>query len=327
MNHYGEEIGLSYLNTDAFTINKPLDKNCNLFIAQSTEGESLWGVVRFDKKIIVSISNKTIYKNTGDFIWALKDDTLSIYDNEGKWIKSIRYVDLGEIDLPYKRKHQDYVFVHKEAVAVRVSGYWGLYYFDGKVLIPHIYKLLDVIWSDYTELPFMFVQKKGSGYGIMNINVLDEADGISDINSIQEVIPCKYDAIYSNDGTRINKELEGDFFLHVVEQNDDGSCTYAGVGDDIFFVKYQADLMECDYFEQRMVRFGAKDKEEHFMCKEFNRFNYIDEDGNSHLRKKNGDNSSFEKEKMVNKSRHVLVYSEDGLSIIGCDNKDHGTVL
>ena len=324
VNHYGEEIALSYLNTDCFDIIAPLDKKDNLFIAKSTEDKSCFGVVRYDKKIIVSLSNKTIYKNTGDYIWALKGDTLSIYNNEGKWVKSIRYVDLGEIELRYG-KHQDYVFVHKEAVAVRVSGYWGLYDFEGNAIFPHIYEMLDAIWSDYTDLPFMFVKKQGSGYGIININVLDETDGIINVNNIKEVIPCKYDAIYSNEGKRI-EELVGNFFLHS-EQDDDGQPFCVGIGDDIFFVKFQANLMECNYFEQRMVRFGAKDKEEHFVCKEFNQYHYIDEDGNLHLRGKNRDKSSIDKEELINTSRHALIYSEDGRTIINCDKSFEGELV
>ena len=166
LNHFGEEVALSYLNTEEFEIIAPLDKEDNLFIAKSTKDKSCLGVVRYDKKIIVALSNKTIYKNTGDYIWALKGDTLLIYDNEGKWKKSIRYVDLGDIELRYRRKHQDYVFVHKEAVAVRVSGYWGLYDFDGDVKIPHIYKFLDAYWvySDYDyESGKEFLT--GDGYG------------------------------------------------------------------------------------------------------------------------------------------------------------------
>lgn len=299
LNHYGEEIDLSYLNSDAFVIKRSLDKNCNLFIAQSTEDESCFGVVRFDKKIIVSISNKTIYENTDNFIWALKGDTLSIYDNEGKWIKSIRYVDLGEIELPYKWKHYDYVFVHKKAIAVRVSGYWGLYDFNGNVLMPHIYKLLDAYWvySDYDSesgekfladsgygcSPLMFVKKRNGGYGIININVLDKTNGILDVNNIKEVIPCKYDAIYS-DGGEIIEELNEHFFQYE-EQDDNGNHWYEGVGDDILFVRYQENLLECDYFERRMLSFDKKDREEHFICKEYNCYYYIDEDGNPHLRK------------------------------------------
>ena len=341
LNHYGEEIGLSYLNTDAYTINKPLDKNCDLFIAQSTEDELLWGVVRYDKKIIVSISNKTIYENTDNFIWALKGDTLSIYDNEGKWIKSIRYVDLGEIDLPYRRKHQDYVFVHKEAVAVRVSGYWGLYDFDGDVKKPHIYKLLDAYWvySDfdyesgkefltgdgYGSSPLMFVKKKNGGYGIININVFDVSNGILDINNIKEVIPCKYNAIFSNDGKRI--ELLKENFFQWEEQCDDGSSVEHGIGDNIFFVKHQENLLECDYFYIEMLSFGKKDKEEHFVCKEFNHYQYIDEDGNPHLRGKNRDKSSIDKEELINTSRHALIYSEDGRTIINCDKSFEGELV
>ena len=308
LNHYGEEIGLSYLNTDAYTINKPLDKKCDLFIAQSTEDELLWGVVRYDKKIIVSISNKTIYENTDNFIWALKGDTLSIYDNEGKWIKSIRYVDLGEIDLPYRRKHQNYVFVHKEAVAVRVSGYWGLYDFDGDVKKPHIYKLLDAYWvySDfdyesgkefltgdgYGSSPLMFVKKKNGGYGIININVFDVSNGILDINNIKEVIPCKYDAVYSNDGKRI-EELKENFFQQYEQDNDRNWVE--GIGDDILFVNYCDGLMECDYFCDRMLSFCKKEKEEHFVCKEFNQYFYIDKVGKYHLRKEYRDSCTYEK--------------------------------
>jgi DNA polymerase III epsilon subunit-like protein len=324
INHFGEEVALSYLNTEEFEITAPFDKDDNLFIAKSIEDESCLGVVRYDKKIIVVLSNKTIYKNTGDYIWALKGDTLSIYNNEGKWIRSIHSVDLGEIELRYG-KHQDYVFIHKEAVAVRVSGYWGLYDFDGNVIIPHIYEMLDAIWSDYTELPFMFVKKRGGGYGIININVLDETDGIFDVNNIKELIPCQYDAIYSNDGKRI-EELKGNFFLHS-EQDDDGQPFCVGIGDDIFFVKFQGNLMECNYFEQRMVRFGAKDKEEHFVCKEFNKYHYIDEDGNLHLRGKNRDKSSIDKEELINTSRHALIYSEDGRTIINCDKSFEGELV
>ena len=324
LNHYGEEIGLSYLNTDAFTINKPLDKNCNLFIAQSTEDESLWGVVRFDKKVIVSISNKTIYENTDDYVWVLKDDTLSIYDNEGKWIKSIQHVDLGEIDLPCRRKQQDYIFVHKEAVAVRVLGYWGLYDFKGNVLIPHIYKLLDAYWvySDYDyksgkefltgdgygSSPLMFVKKMNGGYGIININVLDESYGIRDVNDIKEIIPCKYDAIYSNDGKSFEELMEN--FFQWDEQGDNGNGGLVhGIGDDIFFVKYYDGLMECDYFCTQMLRFGKKDKEEHFVCKElFNENHYIDEDGNPHLRGKQGNQRFFDKEKLIKHLRVILLF-------------------
>lgn len=310
LNQFGEEIVLSYLNTDAFTINRPLDKNCNLFIAQSTEDESLWGVVRFDKKIIVSISNNNIYENTDNFIWALKGDTLSIYDNGGKWIKSIRYVDLGEINLPYRKKHQDYVFVHKKAVAVSVSGYWGLYDFDGNVLIPHIYMLIDAYWvySDYDyesgeeflkgegygSSPLMFVKKKNGGYGIININVFDVTNGILDVNNIKEVIPCKYDAIYSNDGNRI-EELMGNFFQWDEQDYNGNGGLIHGIGDDIFFVKYHDGFMDCDYFCMQMLSFGKMDNAEHFVCKKFIQSHYIDEDGNAHIREKRGDQSSYNK--------------------------------
>ena len=341
LNHFGEEVALSYLNTEEFEITAPLDKEGNLFIAKSIEDDSCFGVVRYDKKIIVALSNKTIYKNTGDYIWALKGDTLSIYNNEGKWVKSIRYVDLGEIELRYRNKHEDYVFVHKEAVAVRVSGYWGVYDFDGDVKIPHIYKLLDAYWvySDYDyesgkefltgdgygSSPLMFVKKKNGGYGIININVFDVTNGILDINNIKEVIPCKYDAVYSNDGKRI-EELKENFFQHYEQDNDRNWVE--GIGDDIFFVKYYDGLMECDYFCTQMLRYGKKDKEEHFVCKElFNEQHYIDEDGNPHLRGKQGNQRFFDKEKFINTSRHALVYSEDGLSIIGCDETFEGDLI
>lgn len=341
VNHYGEEIALSYLNTDCFDIIAPLDKKDNLFIAKSTEDTSCLGVVRYDKKIIVALSNKTIYKNTGDYIWALKGDTLSIYNNEGKWVKSIRYVDMGEIELRYRNKHKDYVFVHKEAVAVRVSGYWGVYDFDGDVKIPHIYKLLDAYWvySDYDyesgkefltgdgygSSPLMFVKKKNGGYGIININVFDVTNGILDINNIKEVIPCKYDAVYSNDGKRI-EELKENFFQHYEQDNDRNWVE--GIGDDIFFVKYYDGLMECDYFCTQMLRYGKKDKEEHFVCKElFNEQHYIDEDGNPHLRGKQGNQRFFDKEKFINTSRHALVYSEDGLTIVGCNKSFEGELI
>ena len=301
LNHHGEEIHLSYLNTESFAVKRPFDKNCNLFIAQSTEEESLWGIVRFDKKIIVSISNNSIFENTDNFIWALKGNTLFIYDNEGKWIKSIQYVDLGEIKLPSYGKHQDYVFVHKEAVAVRVLGYWGVYDFKGNVIIPHIYKLLDtyrvhsdwvhetgeefLIGEGYGSSPLMFVKKRGSGYGIININVFDVTNGILDVNNIKEVIPCKYDAIYYNWGEKV-EELKDNFFQWD-EQKDDG-CSWVvhGIGDDLFFVKLQGNLKECDYFEKKMISFNAKDKEEHFVCREFNGYYYTDEAGKKHLRNK-----------------------------------------
>ena len=341
LNHFGEEVALSYLNTEEFEITAPLDKEGNLFIAKSIEDDSCFGVVRYDKKIIVALSNKTIYKNTGDYIWALKGDTLSIYNNEGKWVKSIRYVDLGEIELRYRNKHEDYVFVHKEAVAVRVSGYWGVYDFDGDVKIPHIYKLLDAYWvySDYDyesgkefltgdgygSSPLMFVKKKNGGYGIININVLDESHGIRDINDIKEIIPCKYDAIYSNDGMII-EELKNNFFQHE-EQDGDGNWV-EGIGDDIFFVSYQDNLLECDYFDMKMLSFGKKDKEEHFLCKEFNQSHYIDEDGNPHLREKHRDQSSYDKGKLINTSRRAfLEYSEDGRTIISCNKTVEGELI
>jgi hypothetical protein len=329
VNHYGEEIALSYLNTDCFDIIAPLDKKDNLFIAKSTEDTSCLGVVRYDKKIIVSLSNKTIYKNTGDYIWALKGDTLSIYNNEGKWVKSIRYVDLGEIELPYRIKHQDYVFVHKDAVAVRASGFWGLYDFDGNTIVPHIYKLIDLYYgcdetglrmgphNSYGSSPLMFVYKRERGYGIINVNVFDTEYGIKDKSCIMEVIPCKYDAVFSNNGKQI--ELLKENFFQWDEQCDDGSSVEHGIGDNIFFVKHQENLLECDYFYIEMLSFGKKDKEEHFVCKEFNQYQYIDEDGNPHLRGKNRDKSSIDKEELINTSRHALIYSEDGISIIGCD--------
>ena len=335
LNHYGEEVALSYLNTEEFEITAPLDKEDNLFIAKSIEDDSCFGVVRYDKKIIVALSNKTIYKNIGDYIWALKGDTLSIYNNEGKWIKSIRNVDLGEIELPYRRRHQDYVFVHKEAVAVRVSGYWGLYDFEGNVLFPHIFEQLDSYWIDndgchsgiyYGSSPLMFVRKKNGGYGIININVFDKSDGIRDVNDIKEIIPCKYDAIFSNDGKRI--ELLKENFFQWEEQCDNGnSCVVHGIGDSIFFVKHQENLLECDYFYIEMLSFGEKDKEEHFVCKEFNQYQYIDEDGNPHLRGKNRDKSSIDKEELINTSRHALIYSEDGISIIGCNETFEGDLI
>ena len=337
VNHYGEEIALSYLNTDCFDIIAPLDKKDNLFIAKSTEDTSCLGVVRYDKKIIVSLSNKTIYKNTGDYIWALKGDTLSIYNNEGKWIRSIHSVDLGEIELPYRRKHQDYVFVHKEneAVAVRVSGYWGLYDFDGNTIFSHIYEQLDTYWIDrcgldhsgnyYGNSPLMFVKKKNGGYGIININVFDNSDGIRYVDDIKEIIPCKYDAIFSNDGKRI--ELLKENFFQWEEQCDDGSSVEHGIGDNIFFVKHQENLLECDYFYIEMLSFGEKDKEEHFVCKEFNQYQYIDEDGNPHLRGNNRDQSSCDKEELINTSRHAIVFSEDGISIIGCDETFEGDLI
>lgn len=337
VNHYGEEIALSYLNTDCFDIIAPLDKKDNLFIAKSTEDTSCLGVVRYDKKIIVSLSNKTIYKNTGDYIWALKGDTLSIYNNEGKWIRSIHSVDLGEIELPYRRKHQDYVFVHKknEAVAVRVLGYWGLYDFEGNAIFPHIYEQLDTYWIDrygfhhsgiyYGSSPLMFVKKKNGGYGIININVFDNSDGIRYVDDIKEIIPCKYDAIFSNDGKRI--ELLKENFFQWEEQCDDGSSVEHGIGDNIFFVKHQENLLECDFFNIEMLSYGEKDKEEHFVCKEFNQYHYIGEDGNPHLRGKNRDQSSCDKEELINTSRHALVFSEDGISIIGCDKTFKGDLI
>ena len=338
VNHYGEEIALSYLNTDCFDIIAPLDKKDNLFIAKSTEDTSCLGVVRYDKKIIVSLSNKTIYKNTGDYIWALKGDTLSIYNNEGKWIRSIHSVDLGEIELPYRRKHQDYVFVHKEneAVAVRVLGYWGLYDFEGNAIFPHIYEQLDTYWIDelgfyhsgiyYGSSPLMFIKKKNGGYGIININVFDKSDGIRDVNDIKEIIPCKYDALYSNNGKKIKKLKEN--FFQWEEQCDDGnSCVVHGIGDNIFFVKHQENLLECDYFYIEMLSFGEKDKEEHFVCKEFNQYQYIDEDGNPHLRGKNRDKGSIDKEELINTSRHALIYSEDGRTIINCDKSFEGELV
>lgn len=335
VNHYGEEIALSYLNTDCFDIIAPLDKKDNLFIAKSTEDTSCLGVVRYDKKIIVSLSNKTIYKNTGDYIWALKGDTLSIYNNEGKWIRSIHSVDLGEIELPYRRKHQDYVFVHKDAVAVRVSGYWGLYDFEGNALLPHIYEQLDTYWIDelgfhhsgiyYGSSPLMFVKKKNGGYGIININVFDNSDGIRYVDDIKEIIPCKYDAIFSNDGKRI--ELLKENFFQWEEQCDDGSSVEHGIGDNIFFVKHQENLLECDYFYIELLSFGKKDKEEHFVCKEFNQYQYIDEDGNPHLRGKNRDKSSIDKEELINTSCHALIYSEDGRTIVGCNKSFEGELI
>ena len=335
LNHYGEEVALSYLNTEEFEITAPLDKEDNLFIAKSIEDDSCFGVVRYDKKIIVALSNKTIYKNIGDYIWALKGDTLSIYNNEGKWIKSIRNVDLGEIELPYRRRHQDYVFVHKEAVAVRVSGYWGLYDFEGNVLFPHIFEQLDSYWIDndgchsgiyYGSSPLMFVRKKNGGYGIININVFDKSDGIRDVNDIKEIIPCKYDALYSNNGKKI-EEFKGNFFQWD-EQGDNGNSSFVhGIGDNIFFVKHQNNLLECDYFYNEMLSYGKKDKEEHFVCKKFNQYHYIDEDGNPHLREIHGDQGSYDKEELINTSRHVLVYSEDGFFIIGCDETFEGDLV
>ena len=335
LNHFGEEVALSYLNTEEFEITAPLDKEGNLFIAKSIEDDSCFGVVRYDKKIIVALSNKTIYKNTGDYIWALKGDTLSIYNNEGKWVKSIHSVDLGEIELRYG-KHQDYVFVHKEAVAVRVSGYWGLYDFEGNAIFPHIYEQLDTYWIDefgfhhsgiyYSSSPLMFVKKKNGGYGIININVFDKSDGIRYVDDIKEIIPCKYDALYSNNGKKIIQLKEN--FFQWEEQCDDGnSCVVHGIGDNIFFVKHQENLLECDFFYIEMLSFGEKDKEEHFVCKEFNQYHYIDEDGNPHLRGKNRDLSSCDKDELTNTSRHALVFSEDGISIIGCDETFEGDLI
>ena len=320
VNHYGEEIALSYLNTDCFDIIAPLDKKDNLFIAKSTEDTSCLGVVRYDKKIIVSLSNKTIYKNTGDYIWALKGDTLSIYNNEGKWVKSIRYVDLGEIELPYRIKHQDYVFVHKDAVAVRVSGYWGLYGFNGDPIIPHIYELIDAyfVGIDFCDgeeymapypgyhcgnSPLMFVRKKGHGYGIINMNVLNKNYGIQDKNNIEEVLPCKYDAIYFNNGKKI-EELNVKFFQRE-EVDDNGDHYDDGIGNDIFFVKYHNNLMECDYFCKDMLDLSgdkSKYKEEHFVCKEFNQYYYVDKEGKYHLRKRYEDDTIYNKINIIKAS-------------------------
>ena len=187
-----------------------------------------------------------------------------------------------------------------------------MYDFDGDVKIPHIYKLLDAYWvySDYDyesgkefltgdgygSSPLMFVKKKNGGYGIININVFDVTNGILDINNIKEVIPCKYDAIYSNGGKQII-DLNGNFFLHE-EQDEKGNSYDVGVGNDILFVKYQNDFMECDYFCENMLALSGekkKFKEEHFVCKEFNQYYYIDVTGKYCLRKKYRDSNTYEK--------------------------------
>ncbi len=57
---------------------------------------------------------------------------------------------------------------------------------------------------NYGKSPLLFVKARGKYYGILaNSN---EAN-----NNEKEVIPCKYDAIYSNDGCQI-KDLDGNFF-------------------------------------------------------------------------------------------------------------------
>lgn len=151
-------------------------------------------------------------------------------------------------------------------------------------------------YHNYGASPLQFVRERGKGYGIISIKSHDANNQLNDNNIVKEVIPCKYDAIYSNDGKQII-DFNGNFFLYE-EQDEKGNHYDVGVGDDILFVKYCDDFMECDYFCENMLALSSENskfKEEHFECKKFNQYYYIDVTGKYCLRKKYRDPNPYEK--------------------------------
>ncbi len=189
-------------------------------------------------------------------------------------------------------------------------------------------------YHNYGASPLQFVRERGKGYGIISIKSHDANNQLNDNNIVKEVIPCKYDAIYSNGGKQII-DLNGNFFLHE-EQDEKGNSYDVGVGNDILFVKYQNDFMECDYFCENMLALSGeknKFKEEHFVCKEFNQYYYIDVTGKYCLRKKYRDSNTYEKVNLFkvyvgnNEFCGGYVREEEYTTIIEAINGNHRVII
>ena len=207
--------------------------------------QNKYGIINKYGDVILPLTYLSLRYHTNKVIWA--QDSLS-----KKW--GLMRFD-ATIVLPFIyddiNKAGDGFFVCK-------NERWGTVDFDGRVIIDTKYKIVAEVSKfsaseDYLEINYSIVVLEGYKYGIVDTHFSSTASTIA----FKEIIPCKYDAIYSTYG-----EHYSDDDLVKATSQPGFSNGYFEITDVYFIIK--RDHMQCDRYDDKgNITYS-------FICDEFN---------------------------------------------------------
>lgn len=145
-------------------------------------------------------------------------------------------------------------------ICVCCNSKWGVFDYNFKPIIPIEYEIVKKDRSLYDAKP-VIVCKNGY-YGILNINI-SKPDQITswygELKNISEIVPCVYNALYTDYGREIEPTKEDDYSIN-----------------DVFFVKKDNEMLHCYKYElQKCEKENSKPTYtaicvKQFSCESFN---------------------------------------------------------
>ena len=186
-----------------------------------------WGLMRFDATIVLPFIYDDINK-AEDGYFVCKDERWGTVDLDGRVIVDTKYRIVAKVSKSYYNPNN-----------------------------PSAYEDLDYLYNNYS-IVVLGNDYEGYKYGIVNTHFDKHFSSHTITIAFKEIIPCKYDAIYSNGG----KHCSNDDLVEAATSQLGHSDGYFEITDVYFIIKREH--MKCDRYDDKgNITYS-------FVCDEFN---------------------------------------------------------
>lgn len=219
INKYGDVIlPLTYLS---------LKYHTNKVIWAQDSLSKKWGLMRFDATIVLPFIYDDINK-AEDGYFVCKDERWGTVDLDGRVIVDTKYRIVAKVSKSYYNPNN-----------------------------PSAYEDLDYLYNNYS-IVVLGNDYEGYKYGIVNTHFVKHFSSHSITIAFKEIIPCKYDAIYSTSG----KHYSDDDLVKAATSQLGFPDGYFEITDVYFIIKREH--MQCDRYDDKgNITYS-------FICDEFN---------------------------------------------------------
>jgi hypothetical protein len=206
INKYGDVIlPLTYLS---------LGYRTNKVIWAQDSLSKKWGLMRFDATIVLPFIYDDINK-AEDGYFVCKDERWGTVDLDGRVIVDTKYRIVAKVSKSYYNPNN-----------------------------PSAYEDLDYLYNNYS-IVVLGNDYEGYKYGIVNTHFVKHFRSHTITIAFKEIIPCKYDAIYSNGG----KHYSDDDLIEAATSQLGYSDGYFEITDVYFIIKREH--MQCDRYDDK----------------------------------------------------------------------------